>query len=69
MIGFANAAASAGGIVGPPIAGFLYDFNGSYNTFFIIAAVLIVVVILMILYSTGQGAMNKINAKAGVLLK
>jgi MFS family permease len=69
MIGFANAAASAGSIAGPPLAGFLYDFNGSYNTFFIISAILIVVTILMILYSTGQGAINRINAKTGVSSK
>jgi MFS family permease len=64
LIGFAHVATSGGSIVGPPLAGFLYDFNGSYNTFFIIAAVLLAVVILMILYSTGQGAINKINARA-----
>jgi MFS family permease len=63
MIGFANAAASAGSIAGAPLAGFLYDFNGSYNIFFIISAVLIAVVIVMIMYGTGQGAINRINAK------
>jgi MFS family permease len=66
MIGFANAAASAGSIIGPPLAGFLYDFNGSYNVFLIIAAILVVVVIIMILSSTGKDAINKINARAGV---
>jgi MFS family permease len=69
MIGFANAAASAGSIAGPPLAGFLYDFNGSYNIFLIISAVLIAIVIIMILYSTGQGAINKINVRAGVSSK
>jgi MFS family permease len=69
LIGFAHVATSAGSILGPPLAGFLYDFNGTYNTYLVIAAALTAVVVLIILYATGQGAINKINAKASTSLK
>src|SRR5699024_7012839 len=39
LIGFSLAAGSLGAMVGPPLAGIIYDVTGTYNGFLIISAI------------------------------
>ncbi|MDR1185421.1 MAG: MFS transporter [Coriobacteriales bacterium] len=49
LIGFANAAGSVGGIIGPPLAGFMFDAMDSYSPFMFVAGALMVICILLII--------------------
>jgi MFS family permease len=67
LIGFANAGASVGGMLGAPVAGFIYDYFGSYNPFLILSSMLCVVTLFCVFLATGKNATEKVRALRGAM--
>lgn len=60
LIGFTSAAQSIGAMLGAPIAGFLYDMTGTYNSFMITGGFLTLITIALIISGAGTQAVLKI---------
>lgn len=61
VIGFSMVASNLGSMFGAPLAGFLFDASGSYNTFFMIAAALVVCAVLLINLGSGKKAYDTVK--------
>jgi MFS family permease len=48
LVGYSHAAVNMGGIIGSPMAGFIYDYLGNYNLFMIIAGICMIFTIFLI---------------------
>jgi MFS family permease len=63
LVGFGHAAANFGAMIGAPLAGFMFDETGSYQSFMIIAGCLMIITVLLIAWATSKRNLNKIRVK------
>lgn len=63
LVGFTTAAASVGAMLGAPLAGYIYDKTGSYNTFLITAAVMTLITVILVNQATNSKSIERIKMK------
>ena len=63
LVGFANAAASVGGMIGAPIAGLVFDSMGSYNVYLVAAGIACVFTALLTLKGTSKKVIESVQSK------
>ncbi|QSX09513.1 MFS transporter [Alkalibacter rhizosphaerae] len=69
LVGFTSAAQSVGAMIGAPIAGFIFDATGTYNTFMITGGVLTLLTVVLVIIGAGDKAVASIKTKQESLNK
>lgn len=57
LVGFSHAAVNIGGIIGSPLAGYIYDYFGNYNLFMVIAGICMVLTVSLV-YKASRKKIN-----------
>ena len=68
LVGFSNAAASVGGMVGAPIAGLIFDSMGSYNIYLVAAGVACILMVILTIKGTSKKAIESVQSKEAELV-
>ena len=68
LVGFANAAASVGGMIGAPIAGLIFDSMGSYNIYLVAAGVACILMVVLTMKGTSKKAIESVQSKEAELV-